>query len=228
MGVATTPKYPDLLEDWTWEQIAEVANRGEMQKYHSIGDEKTAASTQGVLTFRIEDFNHDDKADGSGKANVTFGSKNLIFSLYSFNTTASNVGGWSDSVMRVTRIPAFMNWLPADLKNAIKPVMKRTTIGNQSTTIQSTTDSLWLFSCKEVGTQTDIAGYMDEGERYPLYTNDASRVKGLNDGNGGPTSYWLRSPYTIANNQFCICNANGAWTASGPTAGLGVCLGFCI
>lgn len=227
MGVASAPKYPKLLEDWTWAQIAEVADRGEMQKYHSIGDEKTITLTTGeVITVRIEDFDHDDLADASGKANVTFGMKDLSEDIYAMNSTDINSGGWYASSLRELMFTLFLPKLPYDLQNSIKEVIKRTTAGNRSTTIINSRDNLWLFSSIEVGFNAESSGYMDEGEPYPLFTDASSRIK--NNPTGIAASYHLRSPLITNNTNFLrVANIGGvqSYLASASTY---ICFGFCI
>lgn len=45
------------------------------------------------------DFNHDDLADGSGKAGITFGMKELMADVHNMNSANTNVGSFVGSEM---------------------------------------------------------------------------------------------------------------------------------
>lgn len=210
-----------------WADVGAVGQGGNASKTFKIGDERNITlTTNEVVTLRIEDFNHDDLSAG-GKASMTFAMKNLFAATRQMNTTNTNVGSWSSSAMRAY-MSTYLSQLPADLRAIIKPVTKKTTAGNQSTTIQSTTDSLWLFSAVEVGLQTTTAGYKDEGTTYPLFTDNASRIKYLSNGAGSAQYWWFRSPYTGTATSFAIAITDGSFTNVAASYSYGVCLGLCV
>ena len=64
--------------------------------------------------------------------------------------------------------------------------------------------------------------------RYPIFTNDASRVKKRQDGEGSVYNWWERSPYVGYSYHFYYVYASGS-PSYGSTArdAYGVCLGFC-
>ena len=162
---ASTPSIPSFA-DATWEQIAQVAEAGTASDYFAVGDEKTIAlSTDEQITLVILGFNHDDLSDGSGKAGITIGMKNLLATTYRMNATATNEGGWDESEMRTSTMATLLSQLPADLSNVIKQVNKKATVGSRSTSITTSADKLWLLAEVEVDGTTS-AGYADEGERY--------------------------------------------------------------
>lgn len=92
------------------------------------------------------------------------------------NSSDTNSGGWGSSAMR-TRMSTFKGYLPSDLQSAIRTVTKKTSAGAQSTTINSTSDDLFLFSHVEVfGTnyynQADspsLYSVAGEGKQYEYY-----------------------------------------------------------
>ena len=92
------------------------------------------------------------------------------------NATNTTVGGWTSSEMRSWVTGTLLGQLPADLQLALKEVNKLTSAGNQSSTIITTVDKLFLFSDVEcLGSATfSQAG---EGSKYPIFTDNASRVK---------------------------------------------------
>lgn len=212
----------------SWADINAVGQAGAAPSVFKVGDEKSIKlATNETVTLRIEDFNHDDLSAG-GKAKITLGMKNLLAATQRMNSSNTNSGGWNSSEMRTTRMSTYLSQLPADLRAVIKPVIKKTTAGNQSTTIQNTTDSLWLFSAIEAGLQAGVAGYMNEGTTYPLFVDDASRIKNLSNGAGAVAYWWFRSPFTSASTSFALATADGSFINISASYSRGVCLGLCV
>lgn len=237
MASALPPK--DTLENTSWANIAIVAAAGKAAEYWAVGDTKTitfGASVLGstTITVKIMGFEYDDLADGSGKAPITFGMADCFATTQRMNATATNTGGWGSCELRATLIstvlPALQAVMGADI---IKPVNKRTSAGNQSTTINTTTDSVWLFSEYEVyGTTSggaSVAGEKptDKSICYPAYTNAASRIKKV----GSTASLWFfRSPDKQNNVNFCAGQSNGVIfsIAEAASSTRGVAIGFCV
>lgn len=219
------------LEKASWATINSLVQSGKAASLFKVGDEKTITLTTGEeVTLVILGFDHDDKADGSGKAGITFGMKNLLATKYPMNSSNTNVGGWDSSAMRTETMATLLSLLPADLRAVIKPVSKKATSGNKSTAITTSTDSLFLFSDVELdGTTT--AGYADEGEQYEYWKtrNTANdRIKKLSNGSGSADNWWLRSPYTSGATGFRCVNYDGYVTSYRANYSCGVCFGFCI
>ena len=176
-----------------------------------------------AITLRLEDFDHDDLVAG-GKAKMSFMMVDCLNTTAKMNATNTNVGGWNSSAMRSSMV-AYLNKFPAEWRAIIKPVKKKTTSGNKSTTIQTTNDSLWIASFKEVGLYTTTVGYSEEGETYPLFTDNDSRIKKVN---GSPASWWSRSPNASSTTTFMVVNSTGSGNLSGASSSRGVCLGLCV
>ncbi len=214
------------FEAMAWADINAVAQAGAGANVFNRGDEKDIVINGEEITLRIEDFDHDDLPAG-GKANITIAMRNLFTETQRMNPTSTNVGSWNSSELR-GKMPTYLSQLPADLRAAIKPVIKKTTRGNQLTSTQQTTDSLWLFASVEVGTMTTNEGYRDEGTPYPLFVDDESRIKHLSNGEGVANNYWLRSPHVNTATYFRIVNSSGANYTNIANSSNGVCLGLCI
>ncbi len=210
------------LDAFTWTELANMGN--DISAYFKIGDKKKVTLTDGEVVYLVlADFHHDNLTSG-GTANATFILENCM-NTNKMNNSSTNVGGWNGSYMRSTVIPAIYNKLPTDLKSAIKAVNKVTTNGNQSTAVQTTSDSIWLLSCIEVGTVTTGAGYVSEGSQYPIFTGNNSRVKLV-----GSSAYdwWLRSPYTNNATYFHDVSDNGSNGNNYANNTYGVVFGLCI
>lgn len=230
---ASTPSIPSFA-DATWEQIAQVAEAGTASDYFAVGDEKTITlSTDEQITLVILGFNHDDLSDGSGKAGITIGMKNLLATQYSINATATNAGGWDESEMRTSTMATLLSQLPSDLQSVVKQVNKKATAGSQSTSITTSADKLWLLAEVEVDGTTS-AGYADEGERYEYWktvkdgTVAADRIKYSSNGSGSAGLWWLRSPRVSTSMFFLgITSAGGVFDYSANVT-RGVCFCFCV
>lgn len=169
----------------TWAQIATYAEAGNADKYIELGAEKTFTTQAGVtVTARIIGFNHDDLADGTGKAGLTL----------EVDTSASNqsIGGgtnvwYSSSAVAYARkiwwgnseIRTYWNTennssfilqgnLPSDLKKVIKKVRKKA-YNTVDSVMSYSDDYIWLPSSKELGF-TVSGSIRDEGECYAIYT----------------------------------------------------------
>lgn len=220
------------LADSTWAEISAASADGTASTKWAVGDEKTITLTTGEeVTLQILGFNHDDKADGSGKAGITFGMKNLLAAKYPMNSTETNKGGWNSSAMRTSTMVTLLSQLPSDLRSVIKGVSKKATAGNKSTSIITSTDSLFLFSRIELDATT-MTGYKNEGEQYEYWkTRNTSedRKKYLSNGAGEYSAWWLRSPDTTETNTFeCVISASYGFTSYPANSLYGVCFGFCV
>lgn len=227
-------KTPVILTfaDATWEQIAQFSEAGKASEYFAVGDEKTIQlSTGEEITLVILGFNHDDLSDGSGKAGMTIGMKNL-FGVRRMNGSPTNTGGWEGSEMH-TNMQTYLEKLPSDLQAVIKSVDKKATSGSASTTITTSSDKLFLFSEVEIDGTTS-SGYASEGEQYEYWktvkdgTVNADRIKYLSNGDGSAKDWWLRSPTVNLSRNFRRISSSGLVGNNYASDSLGVSFAFCV
>ena len=230
------------LDSMSWSEISQIARAGRAPMLFNIGDEKTITlSTGEKITLVILDFWHDYYYDADNDedipAGITFGMKNCLSTRYQMNASNTNVGGWSGSAMHNV-MQTLYSQLPADLRSVIIPVKKKTSAGNKSTTINTTTETIWLLSRVEVD-GTDAATYKDEGVQYPYfkrnnvavvsgYYGNPNYVKGLSDGEGSAYNWWLRSPYVTYASYFWCVDGDGFVTNHAASDSIGVSFGFCV
>lgn len=212
------PEPDPVLANNSWEMIIDTANKGKGQDYWNIGDKINIQVGDETLEFAIMDFNHDDKSDGTGKANITFGMTGLMADEHNMNSTGTNVGSFVGSEMYAYLKDTILPSMPQELQNVIKPVSKRTSVGNASTEIQVDSMSIWLFSAGEVGKSTG-SDYPNEGIAYPYYNYDT-----LSKG----SIWWLRSPQPDASNGFLTISSGGSLNFNFTNFSRGVSFGFCI
>ena len=106
-----------------------------------------------VMTYRIIGINHDDLADGSGKAGLTFHTTSSGISSR-MNPTDTNAGGWEASELRA-KMNSGEIWhlLPADFQSKVKSVRKLTNnVGgmDENAAVTATSDKLFLLSYSEI------------------------------------------------------------------------------
>ena len=171
--------------------------------------------------------NMDDLADGSGKAGLTFGMTQLMASTRQMNSSNRNSGSFAGSAMYSWLSGTIYPNLPAELKDAIKAVNKKTSSGGGSSVIRTDAMYLWLFSEIEVFGKTTYS-YAGEGTQYPYFATAAERIKRLSNGAGAASYWWERSPYASGSNAFCGVATSGAANVYGASGSHGVCFGFCI
>lgn len=219
--------FKPVLANNTWAQIAKASAAGKASTLWPVGDEKNITVGSETLTLVILGFNHDDKADGSGKAGITFGLKNLMAGTRAMNSSNTNSGGFTGSAMYTWLQGTLLNSLPSDLQAVLKSVNKKTSAGSQSSTINTNAMKIFLFSEIEIfGAVTySKAG---EGTQYPYFATASTRVKYLSNGAGSANKWWERSPYASSSNGFCVVGSNGDASSNSASLSGGVCFGFCV
>lgn len=203
------------LAAFTWPEIAALAESGEAAEIFKLGDTKTVDMTVNGTVYltemQIVGFGHDDLADGSGKAGISFLCHTLpnITKAMSASTKTHNgyttvtAGGWGLSDMRTYLNETVFAGLPTELQNAIKEVTKKSDYGTSSI-VYDVVDKCWIPCCAEVGNES--AGQkLNLGNPYELYagtddTND-SPIKYVH-GTTTAQSWWLRDSNGTTNNAF--------------------------
>lgn len=212
------------LNNFTWAQIDYISENGLVSDYFNIGDTKNVTIGSATYVVEIVGFSHDDKADGSGKAGLTFGLKDCLNTAYQMNSSNTNARGWGSCALRATLRGDIWNQLPSDLRGVIKEVTKKASAGNSSSTISSYTDTLFLFAEKEIFGSTQYSAN-GEGTQYARFTTSNTRIKKLN---GSATGWWLRSPNSGNNSAFCLVYLDGTANSYVARSSNGVAFGFCV
>ena len=222
-----------ILANNTWKEISEIARDGTASELWNIGDQTTIIVNGVTYLVDIIGFDHDTVTDpityGREKAGITFQLHDCLVDEYNLNNSNTNSGGWGDSVMRNTHMPALLNQLTPDLQKVIVPVDKTTLNGGNTTDIGTVSDSLFLLSeieiCGEVKNTRE-----GEGSQYKYYNNwqeDYTCAKKTIDGQAA--FWWLRSPVKGYHNAFLQVHENGYMQVSAaPSVAQGVAFAFCV
>ena len=218
--------FNSVLSKNTWAQIAKASAAGKASQLWSVGDTKDITVGSETLTLIIMGFNHDDLASG-GKAGITFGMKNLMATTRRMNASNTNSGGFTGSEMYSWLQNTLLPTLPSDLQAVLKSVNKKTSAGSQSSTINTNSMKLFLFSEIEIFGSTTYSK-AGEGSQYSYFATAANRIKYLANGSGSAFWWWELSPDGSDSGTFCTVDSNGNANGSGAYATSGVCFGFCV
>ena len=166
------------------------------------------------MTYRIIGINHDDLADGSGKAGLTFEATSKTFGKQRINANDTNVGGWKVSELR-GRLNSGDLWslLPTNFTGKIRPVTKMTDNQGGGTHGQptATIDKVFIISTTEF-----FGDLHSDGGQYEYYKDKGVTLMNYSM-NEAIDYHWTRSvneTYTVPgyepfSNRFCYTMTHG-------------------
>ena len=231
-------------KDWTLgEQKAvaeDIAVKGEASPAYAkakaamdAGTKFSVKLTNGkTLEYRIIGINHDDLADGSGKAGLTFLTTSTTISSR-MNATETNAGGWEKSELR-TKMNSGEIWnlLPSDFQSKVKSVKKLTNnVGggsaNKNAAVTATSDKLFLLSYSEIVPTSywasDYPWSSSEGTQYEAFKGKVTENYSGNDCLNIGGRWWERSANPNYSHNFLNVGSNGD-----PSNGNGATYSFCV
>ena len=198
----------------SWAAIIKACQEKQVPNTWNVGDSCNMTINNTTYAIDIIGKNHDDYADGSGKAPLTFQMHTTYATQYKMNGAEYNNCGWKNCLVRTSNaFPALKKVMPAEVVAALKAVTKKTTAGGASSAIDTTEDTLFLLSEIEVqGTRTH--SYAGEGTQYAYYQTAANRKKNR--------AWYLRSPRISSTTCFCRTGWNGEadWSVASEVDGI--------
>lgn len=214
-----------ILKNNGWDQIAAASESGIASDIWKVGDEidiKLSGTYNETITLQIWDFNHFDKSDGSGKAGIVFGMKNLMKDYKALTPDGeNNLGGWNATYMKTTNMPNIYNSMSSDLQKAIKEVNTYAGKGGYYNEEVLSLDKVFLPSAGEVRL------WSQSTNAFPIFTDDNSRIKKMSNGTGIAAPWWTRSPEGNEGIHFTyICSTVNTRGSDKPYYSTGVC--FCF
>lgn len=224
----------------SWTEILASIDDGTYKEKYALGNYKPLnLGNEGTVDMQIVAFDSDDLANGSGKAPLTFISKQVLANksvLFETNTAE----GWSDSPLRNYLNSTVKNTINSTLTNHLVTVKKYTTHGtpaNSMITNVQTNDFVWVPSIHEVydgnksGWETNGVTYYDI---FGLIAGP-SAARTQYDQSGNPTEWITRTSYqngTYSKNNLYITNAgnygNGQYNHFPATSIFNYSIGFCL
>lgn len=216
------------LKITSWELIEEISESGTAPKIWSIGDEKDITVGDETLTVVILDFNHDDKSDGSGKAGITFGLKELMATKRKIGAPDSCENDIVNSEVYEWLQGDLLGNLPTKLQSVIKFVDKKTF--PEDITLPVNIDSVKVFLFAETEIFDDRINSSDiEGVQYPYFATAANRKKRIDNGMMNLDTWWTRSSASFGGgSRFCTVDTEGKANYSYMSNTKGICFGFCV
>ena len=188
-----------------------------------------------TLEYRIIGINHDDLADGSGKAGLTFLTTSTGIESR-MNATATNAGGWEASELRAKMNSGeIWNLMPSDFQSKVKPVRKLTNNvsgTDKNAAVTATSDKLFLLSYSEIVPTShwasDCPWTSSEGFQYEAFKGKVTNNYNSNSAIAIDGIWWERSvdPHPYLSDYFLIVTSSGDATGSG-THGI-VTLSNCV
>ena len=206
----------------SWETIIAACQSGNVPDSWAVGDSKPMAINGTNYQIDIIGKNHDVYTDGSGTAQLTFQLHDCYSEAKQMYSTDLSGLGWKNTDMRLTYLPAILALMPAEVKNGIHAVNKKTSEGGNSTTIETVSDTLFLLSEVEVF-GTNHSSVPGEGIQYDYYKAGNPKIKKRE---GVDEFWWERS--SASGGMFCRVRDNGQAGASNASSSLGVSFAFCF
>ena len=219
------PSYDPVFANNSWEQIIAACQNNEVPDTWVADGSCYKDMEINGKNYRIDIIgkNHDTYAAG-GTAPLTFQLHDCYDETKQMNSSNTNSGGWASCAMRNTHLPAILDLMPAEVKAAIREVQKKTSAGNQSSSIQTTNDKLFLLSEIEAFGRTH-SSFAGEGTQYAYYKAGNSKVKNWNS---SAYFWWERSPFSNGSTDFCFVSTNSSTGYDSASSSYGVAFGFCF
>lgn len=190
---------------YTWDAVLASIAAGTYATDYAVGDcVPLDLGSEGTVNMQIAGFDVDDKADGSGKAAISWISKELLNIQREMNPIldtnddgtykdgTGTIGGWGGSELRSYLISTIYPLIPEPVKSAIVTVTKTQPAYNTSgeSFTQTTTDNVWIPSYSEV--------YGSSSAYISLFENSISKRVKCVLGVGFIGEWFLRSAETLS------------------------------
>ena len=213
---------------------AHYNNEINISDYWAVGDTRSvslsAMSATGVgeshraqtVQFVIGDFEHDDLAtaiNGHTKAAITLLQKDCLMDATNasslnngsintengyMNSSNTNSGGWKNCARRTWCNNVYFNAFPSAWQSMVKTVNKKVSVGNNSPTIETVQDKIFLAAEIEIFGST-AHSFAGEGTQYTYYKNATANRYKMPKWSSSYVSHihWERSPRSGSYEYFC-------------------------
>lgn len=174
--------YSSVLSENSWTLIDEASREGAASKLWKVGDVKDG--------YTIIGFDHDELADGTGKAGITF-----VSDVQSSVKFSASTPTYPSAEIYKTTLPGLYAELPGDLRSIVKTVKTEVAMGK--TYALKYDSELFLLS------YTEIFGGLPNSKHA---ATEGTKYEGLSTILSGKQS-WLRTRYSFSetNANLKIC-----------------------
>lgn len=225
------------FDELTWDQVIASTKTGKYKTFTVGAMKELDLGTEGIVHMQIVGIDVDDLANGSGKAPLTFISKELLNTSHRMNPTlkpksapytegTGSIGGWEKCEMRTYLKETVKPLIPENVRDAIVNVTKYSNIfiaaGTRVVNVEST-DDVWIPSNQEVfgGTSYETLGHV-----YSDVFVDTDSRKKFKVGASSADHWRLRS--ASGTTYFRCVSIDGSGYDYGANNARGVALGFCL
>lgn len=225
---------PPVDYDALWQAVFDSIDAGTYATDYAIGDTVPLdLGSEGVVNMQIAAFDTDDLADGSGKAPITWISKELLKTRHKMNPDlvtnedgtyqegTGTIGGWEKSEIRTYMGDTVKLLISEEVRIRIRSVVKKhpayNTSGSKFT--QTTEDDVWIPSYDEcIGISSNYNA---------LFNNkNENRIKKV--GSSSASAWWLRTASNSINFYYVSSRGEGGeGHSTSAYTSFGVALGFC-
>ena len=220
------------FDELTWDQVIASTKTGKYKTFTVGAMKELDLGTEGIVHMQIVGIDADDLADGSGKAPLTFISKELLATSHRMNPMregstgaytegTGSIGGWEKCEMRSALRENITPLIPSVVREAIRNVTKYSICYDTAGVLVNnitTTDNIWIPSAREIfgGTSYETSG----GDYTDLFDSASARIK-------DDTNWWLRSSGGTSKN-FRLVGPSGNISSVLASNTLKFALGFCL
>ena len=145
------------------------------------------------------------------------------------NNSNTNEGGWKSCARRTWCNNVYFSALPSVWQSMVKTVNKKTSVGNNQSTIETVQDKIFLAAEIEIfgSTTHSVPG---EGTQYKYYKNATANRYKMPKWNSSSVShlYWERSPRSGNGLQFCLVDQTSKASSGDTNYPYGIAPSLCI
>ena len=132
----------------SWDTILAAVSDGTYRQKYKVGNYKPLdLGSEGTVNMQIAGFDKDNLADGSGKAPITWISKELLATSHRMNPTDKS-DDWEMCEMRTYLKETIKPLIPTEVRTVIKTVSKTQEAFSSESLTQS--DDVWIPSSEEL------------------------------------------------------------------------------
>jgi hypothetical protein len=189
------------LEDGSYEQHARGIVYWSKLWYADLGDDictQLVCWPHEEMSFEVCcEANGDLKryylSDNSGsRSSMVFIASGLLPHTMMMHTSTLNMGGWAEYALNTYLNNRVYGAFPIVLKQLMKQVKVKSTVGNKSSEISNSDCYVFIPSVAELDSSMNIDPYVSEGTLISHFSNNDARV--CRNANGEAVQYWTRSP----------------------------------
>lgn len=210
----------------SWETIIANIDNGTYKDKYKIGNYKPLdLGSEGIINMQIAGFDVDDFADGSGRAPITFISRELLTEKKAvLNTGEYSYKNWATSPLRLYMQDTLKLLFPEVVRNRIAVVKKETlSVIGSTWGAPVSEETVWAPSSAEVSSEESWREKIRYEILFPPNDDDSRKKYIYNKEIDGAQMWATRSGWA----GLYVVGADGTLNINGESQQY-VCFGFCL